>query len=308
MRQSSDQIGKRGSAWKISLFVVLVLGGASINAVLAHVRESTAVWTRSGDSGEAASEPVIFSEQELSGLKLIAHRGYTPVAPENSLPSFRAAGERRFWAIETDVRKTQDGVLICLHDATIDRMFNGRGAVKDMTLAEIRQYRIDSGNGLDNCSRDDLRLPLFREYLQICKDHGALPFIEHKAGNVADIIAEARRYFEDKDIIISSTDFAVLAQARAVSSEIFIHHIFSSEDYIDDLSALGNAGMAFDYSDLRNPATLAIVKDLITRAHAAGVAVCLRGGDDPATVKRMIELGLDYIPTNVTTIENLADL
>ena len=246
-----------------------------------------------------------FSEQEWSGIKLIAHRGYTPAAPENSLPAFRAGGGRKYWAIETDVHQTKDGVLVCNHDATIDRTFNGSGAIEEMTLAQLYEYRIDIGNGLDKYPDRELRIPLFREYLQACKDHGALPFIEYKAGSLADIIAEARRDFEDKDIIMSCSDFAVLAQTRAISSEIFVHHIFSSEDYIDRLSALGNSGMAFNYPDLRNLATLAVVRKLIARAHAAGVKVCLRAGDDRATVKRMLELGLDYIPTNVTTLEGL---
>lgn len=260
-----------------------------------------------GSASRDSDTGMTFSPQELSRLRLIAHRGYTPAAPENSLPAFRAAGERKYWAIETDVHQTNDGVLVCNHDATLDRTFNGSGAIKDMTLAQLYDYRIDVGNGLDKHPDRELRIPLFREYLQICKDHGALPFIEYKDGNLADIIAEAKRYFEDKDIIVSCTRFAVLAQTRAISDKIFVHHIFSSEDCIDDLAALGNSGMAFNYPDLRNPATRTFVRNLIARAHAAGVKVCLRAGDDRATVRRMIELGLDYIPTNVTTLESLRD-
>ena len=48
--------------------------------------------------------------------RFIAHRGFTPAAPENTLAAFTAAGERAFWAIETDVRRTRDGALVCCHD------------------------------------------------------------------------------------------------------------------------------------------------------------------------------------------------
>ncbi len=280
--------------------LVLCLCGA---AVLSAAPNEPAMKKEAGANRRAtlSETQVTFSQHELDGLKLIAHRGYPLVAPGNSLPAFQAAGEHKYWAIETDIRTTKDGVLVCCHDAGIDHSFNGSGAIKDMTLAELYRFKINVGKGLDTHSDKELRIPLFREYLQICKDHGALPFIEHKAGDVAAMIAEARQYFADKDIIISSTDFAVLAQARAISKEIFVHHIFSSEDHIGDLSALGNAGMSFNYTDLENPATLAIVKGLVARAHAAGVKVCLRAGDDRLAVKRMIELGLDYIPTNVVS-------
>ena len=59
------------------------------------------------------------------GVKLIAHRGYAVHAPQNSLEAFEAAGKLGYWAIETDVHKTKDGVLVCNHDATVDHMFNG---------------------------------------------------------------------------------------------------------------------------------------------------------------------------------------
>ncbi len=289
-----------------SRLLVLCLCGAAVLAA-APTRNEPAMGKEAGANRRAAfsETQVAFSARELGDLKLIAHRGYQPVAPGNSLPAFRAAGERKYWAIETDIRTTKDGVLVCCHDAGIDHSFNGSGAIKDMTLAELYRFKINVGKGLDTHSDKELRIPLFREYLQICKDHGALPFIEHKAGDVAAMIAEARQYFADKDIIISSTDFAVLAQARAISKEIFVHHIFSSEAHIADLSALGNAGMAFNYTDLDAPETRAKVEGLIARAHAAGVKVCLRAGDDRATVKKMLELGLDYIPTNVVTMDEV---
>ncbi len=252
-----------------------------------------------------AAEDITFSPAEQDRLRLVAHRGYTPVAPENSLPAFRAAGAHQYWAIETDVRQTKDGVLICSHDATLDRMFNASGAIQDLTLAELRPARMDAGRGVLGYPESDLRLPLFREYLQICRDSGARPFIEHKAGRVADIVTAAREYFSDRDIIISSTDLAVLVEVRALSREIFIHHIFSSEKSLDELSALGNSGLAFNYTDLDAPETRAKVEGLIARAHAAGVKVCLRAGDDRATVKKMLDLGLDYIPTNVVTMDGV---
>ena len=240
-------------------------------------------------------------------VKLSAHMGYQTAGPANSIPSFEAAGQLGFWSIETDVRVTQDGYLVCMHDATIDATTNGSGSVANMTLAQIRQYQLDTGSNLDRYSSTELRVPLFSEYLAICKEYGALPFIEVKSGSVSDIINEAKQYFDEEDIIISSSNFTHLQQARAASTDVFVHHIFSAQSYINSLSALGNSGMAFNYTaaQLQDPSTRELVRGLINSAHAANVQVCLRAGDDIDTVKTMMELGVDYIPTNTTTPPSL---
>ena len=244
-----------------------------------------------------------------AGFKLSAHRGYQPAAPENSIPAFRAAGELGYWAIETDLGTTKDGILVCCHDYTIDRTFNGSGSINEMTLEELYQYKIDTGNNLEEYTDEELRIPLFSEYLAICKEYGALPFIEVKESNadLDKIINEAREYFDDEDIIISSFQMRHLEEARAVSNEVFIHHIVSNEEYINKLSEMGYSGMSFDYNStlLKDEAKVAEARALIEKAHDAGVQVCLRAGDDLQTVKTMIELGVDYIPTNTMTPESL---
>ena len=75
---------------------------------------------------------------------LFAHRGGAGLAPENTMEAFRAAVER--WEadiLEMDVHATADGELVVIHDPTVDRTTDGRGAVRDLTLAEIQ--RLDAG-------------------------------------------------------------------------------------------------------------------------------------------------------------------
>ncbi len=272
------------------------------------------VETKNTNWGEMELEEGLSSD-EADSLKLSAHRGYRPAAPENSIPAFRAAGESGFWAIETDVHQTSDGVLVCCHNEAIDDMFNGSGKITEMTLEELYQYqidRVDMGSQaeytLEQYTDEELRIPLFSEYLAICKEYGALPFIEVKTAPVAAIIEEAKKYFAEEDIIISSSNYSHLEQAREVSDKVFIHHIFSDESKIESLAALGNSGMAFDYDGaaLRDPGKYEAAKRLVDKAHAAGVKVCLRAGDDLGTVKKMLALGIDYIPTNTTTKANAA--
>ena len=54
-----------------------------------------------------------------SRTHFISHRGFTPLAPENSLPSFLYAGKFKQWAIETDLHLTKDGEVVCCHNDNI---------------------------------------------------------------------------------------------------------------------------------------------------------------------------------------------
>lgn len=223
--------------------------------------------------------------------KLIAHRGFAVGVPQNSLPAFEAAGKLGFWAIETDVRKSADGVLVCCHDATVDSMFCGSGAVEEMTVRQLKQlaFKEEKANGCEMPGT----MPSFDEYLALCKDHGCIPFIETKTADISDVLEAALRYFREEEIVISSVQFSHLERVRQITDRVFIHHIFSDEQKLLRLQELGNSGLSYNYPDYRQcPASL------IEKTHAAGVKLCLRAGDTPEAVRDMIKLGLDYIPTN----------
>jgi len=71
-------------------------------------------------------------------LRAVAHRGYSARFPENGLPAFAAAIEAGAAAIETDVRSSADGVLVCLHDPDLRRLAGSPVTVAGATLAELR--------------------------------------------------------------------------------------------------------------------------------------------------------------------------
>jgi glycerophosphoryl diester phosphodiesterase len=71
-------------------------------------------------------------------LRILGHRGARLVAPENTLPAFRAAIAEGADGVELDIRRTADQALVCLHDAGLGRTTSGRGPVRQHTLAEIR--------------------------------------------------------------------------------------------------------------------------------------------------------------------------
>src|SRR6476660_8522879 len=89
----------------------------------------------------------------------VGHRGLMHAAPECTLAGFRACLTLRV-GFEFDVRRTKDGELVCLHDATLDRTTNGHGNLADVSIHQLRQ--LDAGSCFDPAFRDQ-RVPRIDE-------------------------------------------------------------------------------------------------------------------------------------------------
>ncbi|PSL42047.1 glycerophosphoryl diester phosphodiesterase [Planomicrobium soli] len=80
----------------------------------------------------------------LNKFLIIAHRGASVQAPEHTMAAYRLAKEQEADYLEVDVQMSKDGVLVSLHDLTVDRTTDGSGIVSEMTLPEIK--RLDAGS------------------------------------------------------------------------------------------------------------------------------------------------------------------
>ena len=89
--------------------------------------------------------------------------------------SFVCAARLGLQAIETDVRLTKEGALVCSHDDSLMRMFGIGRKVSDMTCAELRALVPVRGNGLASWPGEMLRIPTFGEYLDVCERYGKVP-------------------------------------------------------------------------------------------------------------------------------------
>ena len=84
----------------------------------------------------------VYNSQTLQGLlnnkRLVSHRGYNAIAPENTMSAFQKAYEYGYKYVETDITFTADGVPVLLHDDSIDRTSNGSGKIASLTYAVIQ--------------------------------------------------------------------------------------------------------------------------------------------------------------------------
>ena len=96
--------------------------------------------------------------------QLIAHRGYSAVAPENTLASFRAAIQEGVWGVELDVHLCADGVPVVIHDETVDRTTNGTGKVMEKTVSQLQA--LDAGSWFHPQFASET-IPTLQEVLQL---------------------------------------------------------------------------------------------------------------------------------------------
>lgn len=100
--------------------------------------------------------------QRDSGVGIISHRGAAAIAPENTLSAVRIALDQGVDFVEVDLRLTVDGVPVLMHDSSVSRTTNGRGAVARYTLAELQE--LDAGSWF-SAEYEGERVPTLEELI-----------------------------------------------------------------------------------------------------------------------------------------------
>ena len=145
----------------------------------------------------------------------IAHRGAKGHYPENTLLAFKKAIDIGADGIELDVHLSADGALMVMHDATVDRTTNGKGAVKNLSLATLKSLRI----------KKDLKIPTLDQVIDLVNQK-CLVNIELKvfetAKPVVDLIEKQvnEKGWSYDNFLISSFDWTALQEVRNMHSEI----------------------------------------------------------------------------------------
>lgn len=148
---------------------------------------------------------------------VIAHRGFSGRYPENTLRSFQEALNLPVDAIELDVRRTKDGVLIVIHDETVDRTTDGKGRVRDMTWSEIQ--KLDAGFWKGSKFAGE-RIPKLKEALELINGQKVV-FLEIKEPDTTEQIVETLRQIDALSWVkIGSFHPQAIATAKKLAPEI----------------------------------------------------------------------------------------
>lgn len=159
---------------------------------------------------------------EASGQLIVAHRGASHDAPENTLAAFRLAWEQEADGIEADFRLSRDGQIVCIHDADTERVAGERKVVADTPLELLRQLEV--GGWKDVRWRGE-PIPTFAEVLGMVPE-GKWFFIELKTGPeiVAPLARELADYQGDRNrLVIISFNTDTIARCTELLPDIKAH-------------------------------------------------------------------------------------
>lgn len=252
---------------------------------------------------EVASAPA----RPTAEPKVIAHRGSSGVAPENTVAAVRAAVRQRSDLIENDIQRTRDGVLVVVHDTTLARTTNVEEVfpdrtpwnVGDFTLREIK--RLDAGSWFDPGYTGE-RIPTLTEWGNaVGRRSGMLLEVKSPAlypGIDADLDKELRnvRVFrtalKQGRIVVQSFDHEWLRSYQQRAPEVPVGLLFGSAPTPAQIAD------AAGWAEQVNPALGAIGEQDVAAIHDAGLEAHVWTVNDGQGMRRAIGWGVDGIITN----------
>ncbi|MFD1615110.1 glycerophosphodiester phosphodiesterase [Gelatiniphilus marinus] len=173
--------------------------------------------------------PIFFQDflNEEADALIIAHRGASKIAPENTAASVKAALNLNPDSIEIDVQQTQDSVVVLMHDTTLDRTTNGKGLVKENSFLELK--KLDAGSWFSDDFINE-GIPTLEDIIKLIDGKSEL-IIEIKKGdkyypnierNIVKIIA---KHQAEPWVIIHSFDSEVLKRVHQLNPNITLHKL-----------------------------------------------------------------------------------
>ncbi len=229
----------------------------------------------------------------LTRTQVTAHRGFSHVAPENTLPAFQAAIDSGADYIELDVQLTADGQLVVCHDELIDRTTNGHGMLKNYTYEQLQQFSAGSWFGKDG-EFDDVKIPLFTEVLDLVGNDIMLNIEIKRSGEPKKTAERVVELIEEYGIAnscyITSFSYDALKKVKKLNPKIktgFIANLSTATSY-----------SRLPYIDAVSMNYLFVNQSVVNSAHHNGKRIFVWTVDRQSEVQRMMALGVDNIITN----------
>jgi glycerophosphoryl diester phosphodiesterase len=250
------------------------------------------------------------AEQLLNSRRplVIAHRGYSAIAPENTIPAFERALAAGADLIELDYHHSRDGALVVLHDAALDRTTDATNrwpgkAIKaaDRSLAELRQLQA----GLwFKPPHPGVSLPTLDESLDVIQRDG-VTLIERKAGDAAACVKLLRERNLINRVVVQAFDWDYLRDFRRQEPDQILGALgppstrngkkveelekFLNTAWLDEIKSFGAQAVVWNKQ---------IDAAAVKAAHKRGLKVWVYTINDEATARLLLAAGVDGIITD----------
>ncbi len=238
---------------------------------------------------------------------VIAHRGYSAIAPENTLPSFALALQAGADLVELDYYHSKDGTPVVFHDATLDRTTNGQtlwgeagNTVGTKTWAELRQ--LDSGQWFHPRYTGTSLLSLEQAVDEI--QRGAVTLIERKSGDPDTLVTFLRLKKLVPEVVVQSFDWGFIEACHKIEPDLVLgclgprhpagQRLTPEEQFLNthDLDQIERAGAKVVGWNFR------VTKEAVEAAHRRGLRVWVYVINDIAGARRLLDLGVDGLITD----------
>jgi glycerophosphoryl diester phosphodiesterase len=232
---------------------------------------------------------------------VVAHRGASARVPENTRAAFEAAVADGADVVELDVRLTEDGIPVVLHDPDVSSTTDGTGFVHELTLADVKRLDASRGRG----TRHDI--PTLAEALEAIGGVGVnleiknLPgepaFDSPREATLAAAIDVVRQVGFDGPVLVSSFNWLTIERARELAPEVRTGFLTIAP--IDPWAALVYVrSRGHDFVLPQSPALVDAGERFVRDARSEGIRVGTWVVDDADTLSTLYSWGVDAVATN----------
>lgn len=252
-------------------------------------------WTGYGMAQEPTAAEKLLAQ---AGPLIIAHRGDSVHAPENTLPAFAAAVKLKADLVELDYYHSQEGVPVVIHDNFLDRTTDAEAVfgkakmlVEETLLADLQ--KLDAGTWFD-AKFKGTKLPTLAESLELIQA-GSVTLIERKKGDAATCIKLLREQKLVDKVVVQSFDWQYVRGCHELEPALVLAVLGGGKDALSEARltaavATGAKIVAWDHNKL--------TKAQIDAIHARGMKAWCYTVDDSARAKELVASGIDGIITN----------
>ncbi len=240
---------------------------------------------------------VTLPDHIMSYPRLCAHRGFSPVSDENTMPAFGAAVALDADEIEFDLRLTKDGVLVSCHDGSLDRITDRSGRIADLTYDELLKADFgtrhsDKLKGLKVCTFEEI-LKKFAARV-IMNIHVKIWDERMPDDKLCEIVSLIRRYDCEKYVYFMTTNDDMIKKAMQYAPDIAV--CVGWDGNKDPMSMVDRAvKLGANKIQLFKPYFNA---ETVKKAHENGILCNVFWADDPEEAKAYLDMGIDCILTN----------
>lgn len=250
---------------------------------------------------------------DAPAIEVIAHQGGDGLWPSNTLYAMEHAAELGVDVLEMDVHATRDGVLVLSHDETVDRLTDGSGLIKEMTLAEIQELDaaydwtaddMPPADGVYPLRGQGITVPTLEEVFATFPEMRMNIELKQQEPPIFEPFCRLiHQYGKEEEVLMASFHPEVMVAFRrecpevatsATEREILPFYILNQARLAAIYRSPAHAFQVPEYSGGRHVVTERFVR----AAHAHNVRVHVWTVDDPQQMARLIDLGVDGIITD----------